>query len=1041
MRTVITLLILGLMTGTAYSQDIVLKGKITDRTDKSGISGATIILAPAKNIPQGGRRNQGSRPDSLQKNHSNAATDSMRSSRMSNTPPATQDSTQILTPDTSIKMTITIPVDTIPVNKTPTPPANENMPPQKVVSDNNGNFQFTGLIVGNYTVTISTIGYEKISQQINLQASNKIAIPFALAKISEVLTDVTVVAKTTPVRQRGDTSEFSASQFKVNPDATAEDMMKKLPGITVDKSGNVTSMGEQVKKVTVDGRDFFGDDATAALRNLPADVIDKIQVFDKLSDQAALTGFDDGNSVKTINIVTKSGIRNGQFGRIYAGYGTDDRYSAGGNVSFFKGNRRLSIVGNFNNINQQNFGSQDLLGVTSSSGGNRGGRGGGGRGGGNGGPGGGGGGQDNFTVGQSSGISKTNAVGINFSNQYGKNLTLTGSYFYNNSTTVDQSIVKRETFYTSKNLFSDQTSNTSSINTNHRINLRLEYKIDSSNSLFIIPSISFQKNTAAGNSSQQSYYAAGDSSNNSLGNTSADRHGFNIRNNILFRHSFAKRGRSLSFGLNTTFTKNDGTSVTDARYRFFKNNNTIISDSTQNQYYDNTTNGNSIGGNVAYTEPIGKKSILQVDYSLSVQKNTADQQTFNFDGIKYSKFDTTLSNRFDNKVTTNNVGLNYRLGQSRDEQLSFGVNFQNSALQSQRTFPTNASVDQTFTSVLPNLMWRKKLSNVSNIRIFYRASVNFPSVTQLQDVVNNSDPLSVSVGNPALKQSYTSFLATRYTYTNSKTSKTFFANLMLQTAADYVSTATYLVLNDSTIQRTKVPSGAQVTKPVNLNGYKSLRTFFTYSMPLKAIKTTMNVNAGFSYSKLPGQVNNDITKTDNYVYNGGVSFASNISEYVDFNLSYTANFNDARTVSRTTTISKYVNQVTGITVNLLDKKGWFVQNDVSGQTYSGLSSGFNQTYWLWNAAIGRKFLKQNAGELKLSVFDLLKQNQSIVRTVTGSYIEDAQSKVLQQYFMLTFSYKLKNFGTAKPTNNNRGEGGMRPGGPGGMNGGGFGPGF
>ena len=187
------------------------------------------------------------------------------------------------------------------------------------------------------------------------------------------LSGVTVVAKAPPVIQKGDTSQFSASQYKVNPDATTEDLIKKMPGITVDKDGTVTAQGEQVKKVTIDGKDFFGDDASAALKNLPSEVVDKIQVFDKLSDQAQLTGYDDGNSVKAINIVTKSGIKNGQFGRAYVGYGTNDRYNAGGNVSFFKGERRLSFVGNFNNINQQNFGSQDLLGLTSSGNSNKGG--------------------------------------------------------------------------------------------------------------------------------------------------------------------------------------------------------------------------------------------------------------------------------------------------------------------------------------------------------------------------------------------------------------------------------------------------------------------------------------------------------------------------------------------------------------------------------------------------------------------------------------------------------------------------------------------
>ncbi len=901
-----------------------------------------------------------------------------------------------------------------------------------VVSDKSGNFAFNNLNASGYRLYISYSGYEKIEQRINLQASNLTPLSFSIAKMATDLGDVTVVAKAAPARQKGDTTEFSAGQFKVNPDATAEDIIKKLPGITVARDGTVTAMGEQVKKVTVDGKDFFGDDATAALKNLPASIIDKIQVFDKLSDQAALTGFDDGNSQKTVNIVTKSGIKNGQFGRLYAGVGTDSRYSAGGNVSFFKGDRRFSLVGNFNNINLQNFASQDLLGVTSSGGG--GGRGGGGRGGQ------GSGGADNFNVGQSSGISKTNAFGINFSNVYNKKLTLTGSYFFNNSHNNNESVVNQETFAPVKNRFSLQKSTSVTENTNHRINLRLEYKIDSANSLFIIPNISFQKNSSSSFSSENTYEGIADSIRNSITPLStSDRNGFNIRNNIFFRHSIAKRGRTLSFGFNTTFTKNDGKSITDTRYRFYDSTGMFTYDSLQNRFIDNATNGHTIGGNVAYTEPIGKKGQLQFDYNISVQKNKADQQNFSYDGQKYSVFDTSLSNRFDNTITTNNVGINYRLGQSRDEQLSFGVNFQTAKLQSQRVFPTVTSVDQSFANILPNLMWRKKISTNVNVRVFYRASTNFPSVSQLQDVVNNSNPLYVSSGNPDLKQSYTHFLSGRYSYTNSKTSKSFFANLFLQTASNYISNASYFINGaDTVINNVKVSENSQFTKPVNLNGYKSLRTFFTYSMPLKFIKTTLNVSTGFSYSKLPGMVDYQKIFTNSYAYNGGVVLASNISEFVDFNLSYNANLTKSKTNTQKSTSSQSLNQAIGAQVNLLNKKGWFIQNDISGNTYSGLSGGLNQSFWLWNAAIGKKFLKNKAGELKLSVFDLLKQNQSITRTITGTEIIDSQTKVLQQYFMLTFTYSLKNFGVAKPsTNGERNFGGGRPGG----GGGGFGPGF
>ncbi len=904
---------------------------------------------------------------------------------------------------------------------------------QTVLADSSGNFMINNLSADSFIVKVSTVGYQDYISFITLRDTTRDIGKLYLIKQGKDLGVVTVVSKAPPVVQIGDTSQFSASQYKVNPDATTEDLIKKMPGITVDKDGTVTAQGEQVKKVTIDGKDFFGDDASAALKNLPSEVVDKIQVFDKLSDQAQLTGFDDGNSVKAINVVTKSGIKNGQFGRVYAGYGTDDRYSAGGNVSFFKKDRRLSFVGNFNNINQQNFASQDLLGLTSSNN-NRGGGGGPRGGGGNRGFGG----SDNFSVGQSSGISKTNAVGINYSDKWGKKINVTGSYFFNNSINDNDSKSNTETLGEDKQ-FSTQSGNSHTSNYNHRLNFRFEYRMDSSNSLFIIPSVNFQNNKSNSFSSLQTLNDTQDSVNNSLANTLSNRDGYNIRNNIMFRHSFPKKGRTISLGFNTTFTKNDGDYTTDANYRFYNDAGMFLRDSIQNQFSDNPTSGYTIGGTVAYTEPIGKKGQIQIEYNPSVQKNKADQQTFLYDynEKEYTQFDPKLSNRFDNTITTNNGGISYRLSKSRDDMFSIGVNYQNTKLESDRIFPTATNVSQSFSNFLPSVMWRKKLSKWSNVRVFYRARTNFPSVDQLQDVVNLSNPLRVSVGNPDLVQSYTHFIAGRYSYTNSKTSRSFFANIFLQTSADYISNAIWIAQNDSTIQQGNVLSkGSQLTKPVNLDGYRNVRSFFTYSLPVKGIKTTVNLNAGVGYTRLPGLSNNLKTITDNFTYNGGVVFASNISQYVDFNISYNAAVNNASTKGTSNSDNNYVNHSIGGTLNLLNKKGWFIQNDISGQIYNGLSGGLDQSFTLWNAAIGKKFGKKKATELKLSAFDLLKQNQSVVRTVTESYIQDVQSKVLQRYFMLTFTYNLKNFGVpVKPSTNSENNFG-----PGTRQGGG-GPGF
>ncbi|HTL08919.1 MAG TPA: outer membrane beta-barrel protein, partial [Chitinophagaceae bacterium] len=811
---------------------------------------------------------------------------------------------------------------------------------RSAISDSKGHFTLADLPADTLILSFSSIGYELVDRQVDPSASATLNLGIInIPKTSKELEGVTVTAKTPPAQQKADTVQYNANAFKVNPDATTEDLIKKMPGITVDKDGTVTAHGDQVKKVTIDGKDFLGDDATAALRNLPSEVVDKIQVFDRLSDQAAFTGFDDGNSVKAINIVTKNGIRNGQFGRIYAGYGTDNRYAAGGNVSTFKGDRRISLVGSFNNINQQNFSSQDLLGVTSGGGGGNFGGGGGQRGGGGnrggGGRGGGGifgGGTDNFTVGQQPGISKTNAFGVNFTDKWGSKLDVQGSYFFNNSTNTNERELHSQTLISNdSSQFTDQNSLSVSKNNNHRFNMRLEYKFDSSNSLIITPSLNFQNNSTNAVSSSQTYYGANDTANTSESRSSAMRNGYNLRNNILYRHSFAKRGRTLSVNLGTTLNKNDGESYILQRLLFFQKSQ-LPDDSLQNQYKRNPTDGYSVSGNIAYTEPVGKKGQLQFNYSPSYSKNKADQQTFLYDsaGKTFSQFSPSLSNKFDNTITTNNGGISFRLGASRDNQFAVGVNLQNSKLQSMRTYPGVATVNQSFTNLLPNLMFRRKISARSSINIFYRASTNFPSVTQLQDVIDPSNPLRITSGNPYLKQAYTNFLSARYTFTNTSKGQSIFANVFLQTQSNYISNATYIATADSALQHGVVlKRGSQFSTPVNLDGYKSLRTFLTFSQPVAFIKSNVNLSTGFSYSRLPGLINYQQTITNNYTYNAGIVIASNISQYVDFNLSYNANFNDANSSATSQSNQRYVNQVTGIQFNLLSKSGWFIQNDLT----------------------------------------------------------------------------------------------------------------
>ena len=547
----------------------------------------------------------------------------------------------------------------------------------------------------------------------------------------------------------------------------------------------------------------------------------------------------------------------------------------------------------------------------------------------------------------------------------------------------------------------------------------------------ITPSLSYQTTNAI---SSFNTINSDDSANiisRSLNNTNSKNSGYNFSNNILYRHSFAKKGRTISVNFNTALNNKAGdTYVSNQNVYFGSTRNT--NDSLE-QYTDLVSSGYQFSGNISYTESIGKKGQLQLNYSPSYAKSKSDREVFQYDytGGKYSVFDDSLSNLFDNITTKHSVGASYRRG-DRDNMFMVGVNYQYTELNSDQLYPFPAAVRLNFNNVLPNLMWRKKINAKNSIRIFYRANTNTPSVTQLQDVYDNSNPLYITAGNTNLKQQVGNIFATRYTYTNTGKSKSFFANIFLQQNSNYISNAIYTASKDSVLNSSvTLYEGSQLSKPVNLNGQWSLRSFLTYSMPLKFIKSNLSINGGLTYNNTPGLNDNIKTKTKTLTYNAGVAIASNISEFVDFNVNYSANFSDVTNTLIAPT--SYVQQSAGVQMNLLNKKGLFVQNNVSYETYSGLTEGFNQSYWLWNAGIGKKFLKNQAGELKLTVFDLLKQNQSIQRIVEGNTIQDVQNQVLQQYFMLTFTYNLKNFGTAKSVNMNNnerrgpgGSGGYRP---------------
>lgn len=875
-------------------------------------------------------------------------------------------------------------------------------------TDVNGRFMIAQIPPATYAIKITMIGFKELNQTLEINKPLHNLGQITMSENTNELSEVVVKAKVATMLQKGDTLQYNANAFKTNPDANADELVKKLPGVTVE-NGQLKAQGENVTQVLVDGKPFFGDDPNIALKNLPVELIDKIEIMDRLSDQSQLTGFNDGQTSKTINIVTNPNRRNGTFGRVYGGAGTNDTYTAGGTLNIFKGENRMSILGMTNNINQQNFSSQDLLGVSSSSGGGGGNRGGGGgnRGGGGGGF---GGSQDNFLVGQQTGLNKTNSFGINFSDNWSKKVAFRGSYFFNNANNQNAQSTYRTYFVNqTANQYYAQQSNSSSQNYNHRFNFRIEYTIDPKNTIIFTPRLSMQTNNSGTTTEGLTTLANNQKLNQSNNVSSAERSGFTFNNNVLYRHAFEKRGRSISLNIGTDFSDRTGLSYLNSNNQYFSSNTSAI----VKQKTNTDTKSYSLSSNLVYTEPLGN-GLLQLSYNATYNHNTSNRETRKMDisSNEYVTLDSLLSNKFDNDYLTHRAGVGYNL-RSKKGNLNLGANYQAAVLDGEQLFPRNNLVKTTFSNVLPYLQWNYRFSTESRMIVNYRTSTNAPSITQLQNVFDNSNPLFLTSGNPNLKQEYSHNLNVRYTLTKPLDAISFMAFGNVGYTLNNIANAVTIAQTDMTLDNGIVlKKGAQWTRPVNLDNTLNVRTLAIYGMPLSFIKTNMNINTGFNYNRTPGRINDQMNYSNQYNFNQGITLGSNISTKIDFSLNYTLNYNQVENSLQPQLNTKYfVHSGTG-RVNLIIGKSFVFQSDFGYYRYAGLSDSFNQQYALWNISAGKKVFSKQQGEIKLTIFDVLKQNNSIARNVTDTYIEDTRANVLTQYFMLVFTYNIRNFKTS-----------------------------
>ena len=894
------------------------------------------------------------------------------------------------------------------------------------VTDKEGSFLVKKISAGNYKLIITFEGYQPITRRFSISA-DKPDIDFGtlyMQKASDVLDEV--IVERPPIQLRKDTVEYNAGSFVTKPNALAEDLLKKLPGVQVDKNGNITAQGETVTRVLVNGKRFFSDDPKLATRNLPPDIIDKIQVFDDLSDQSKFTGFDDGNRVKTINITTKKDKRQGYFGKTVAGIGTAENYDESFNMHRFNGDQQISVLGQANDVNKQNFTAQDILGT---SGGRRGGGGGG-----------------NFGGGQSnSGITTVWAAGANYKDAWSPKTDAYGSYFFN-----DQHISLSQQDSTIKPIISSKADSFSTTTgahysvqktANHRIYFNLEERFDSSNSLIFRPNVVIQTSTPHSSSSSSIVDNLGSPVSTSIGNASSYNSGFNINgSNIQLRHKFKKQFRTISLDLNATANVNDGYGYNYAVNNLYRLNRI----DTINQYYNDSLHAVTVSPTFSYTEPLGKNQILEFNYNHTYTKSTTINNTYDFvDSLHdYKSFDSLFSNSYRFLSNSDRFSLNYRM-QNPKFNLGVGSGVQFTSFNSHNT-TKDITVAHNYINFTPTVNFQYTFSRTSHLRVNYSGRTGTPSPAQLHPLVTTSDQINYQVGNPSLKPQFTHSLRILFNSFNPSTQRLIFATVNASTIINDIQSAVFYN-----------SKGGQQSTYVNLNGTYNLSGYFNYGFALKKPKSNLNFITNVNYSQSQTLLAQDsisaINNNYNHVYVKNTSLAetiswtTNIKKNFDMNFSSTSTYNIPRrsgSSAKTTQSENNENlnsfsQIFSAEITAYTNSGWLIATTFDYTYTNNNSSAYNASVPLLTPSIAKQLFKKKNGELRLTVFDLLNSNTSVSKSVSGQgSIAYTRTNVLTRYAMLTFTYNLNNFAGAQQRrmpgmfdNFRRNGGGMR--GPGG----------